>query len=251
MTSSLAFIVTLLLCTVVSIFLFNRVNRRSATHANGGIQLIDNTLALIQLLQKHRGLGSQQTGAVIAQRAQIAREIDHHWRSCAGPTQELDYLRDQWNDLKNKPGDFDGHSLLIAHLLGFIEIQTSRFSEHRVAAARIAERCRALEDLARLRGLAMRAAQFQHCPIELRVPLKYLCENINAADADHRNTTLRVALREISEQLLDTHRTTITPARCFDMLTPIIDNALDEIRSSIHTLRLRPNATSQMKFASI
>ena len=249
MIAAIVFFTALMTCAMSSFLLCQRANKRSTNSANSNVQLIDSTLTLIQLLQKHRGLGSQQSGVVAVQREQIASEVDHRLRGSAIHAAELAYLQSEWSQLKRKPADFDGHSALIKHLLGIIEILANRVSgDAHDARSIIADRCRALEDLARLRGLSTRAAQFPQCPIELKVQLKYLCENLHGSDLQRDRSTLRIALKEINEQMLDAVRTTISPTRCFDMLTPIVDSALSEIRSSIHALR--PSRSAPLRWTA-
>lgn len=232
------FAIALALCIACSLYCYRRACHYLTAGDNASTQLIDGTLALIQLLQKHRGLGSQQSGIAVAQRTQIAREIDYRWRGWAEHLGNLNYLQEQWAQLKNKPADFDGHSRVIKDLLGFIEILALRVNgsalDLRLA---FAERCRTLEDLARLRGLCARAANYPQCPIELKVTLKYLCKNLQSADLLLNNTALRAALNEINQQMLDAYHTTISATRCFELLTPIIDAALDDLRKSINSLK--------------
>lgn len=231
------FSVALLLCITFSLYSYHRACRHVAAGDNASTQLIDGTLALIQLLQKHRGLGAQQSGVAVAQRTQIAREIDHHWRGSASHLSDLDYLQAQWTRLKNAPSDFEGHSRIIKDLLGFIEVLALRVNgsvlEQRLA---FAERCRALEDLAKLRGLSARAANYPQCPIELKVTLKYLCTNLQSSGLQQNSNALRTALNEINQNMLDAHHTTISAARCFEILSPIIDEAINQLRQSTNTL---------------
>lgn len=249
MIASVSFFFALALCIVFSGFFHYRARRYLAADDNTSTQLIDDTLALIQLLQKHRGLGAQQSGIAVAQRAQIAREIDHRWRECSAHINNVNYLQEEWTRLKSGHADFEGHSRIIKDLLGFIEILALRVNgpalDMRMA---FAERCRALEDLAKLRGLSARAANYPQCPIELRVTLKYLCKNLQNSELKCNDAALRSALNEINQQMLDAPRTTISSARCFEILTPIIDGALDELRKSIDSLKHSDNG-QQMNLA--
>ncbi|MFT3931753.1 MAG: hypothetical protein QM709_15805 [Spongiibacteraceae bacterium] len=245
------FSIALLLCIAFSLYSYHRACRHVAAGDNASTQLIDGTLALIQLLQKHRGLGAQQSGVAVTQRTQIAREIDYRWRDWAIHLGDLEYLQTQWMRLKNTPSDFEGHSHIIKDLLGFIEILALRVNgpalDQRLA---FAERCRALEDLAKLRGLSARAANYPQCPIELKVMLKYLCTNLHSSGLQNSSNALRAALNEINQNMLDANRTTISAARCFEILTPIIDEALDELRQSINTLNQSSNH-QQMNLAYV
>lgn len=241
-TPASLFMFALVLCIACSLYSYRRACRYLAAGDNASTQLIDGTLALIQLLQKHRGLGAQQSGIAVAQRTQIAREIDHRWRGCASHMGNLGYLQEQWQQLKHKPADFDAHSRIIKDLLGFIEILVLRVNGPALdVRLSFATRCRALEDLARLRGLSARAANFPQCPIELKVTLKYLCENLQDFDLQRHKSALHAALNEINQHMLDAHHTTISATRCFDLLTPIIDSALDDLRQSIHSLQHTDN----------
>lgn len=243
------FTVALTLCIACSLYCYHRACRHVAAGDNASTQLIDGTLALIQLLQKHRGLGAQQSGMAVAQRTQIAREIDYRWRGWAGHLGDLNYLQEQWARLKSTPTDFDGHSSIIKDLLGFIEILALRVNGPALdLRLSFVERCRALEDLARLRGLSARTANYPQCPIELRVTLKYLCKNLQNADLQYSNNALRIALNEINHNMLDAHHTTISSARCFEILTPIIDGALDDLRQSISSLK-NANSGQQLNLA--
>jgi len=225
------------LCAAASTVAQHRASKRRARAIDAGLQRIDATLTLIQLLQKHRGLGAQESETAAAQRAQIAREIDQRWRDGEAHMRELNYLHEQWRNVRQTPGDFDGHSLIIKHLLGVIEVLALRSDGDGPAAClAFAEHCRALEDLARLRGLCVRAAQFPHCPIELKVPLKYLCRNLHRSALPCDRAALHHAIAEIDSKMLDAYHTSISPARCFDLLTPIIDNALSELRRRLRAL---------------
>src|SRR5690606_14219887 len=76
------------------------------------------------------------------------------------------------------------------------------------------------------------AANHTHCPIEFAVPLRYLCQRVAAGDLQKQDSAIRMALQEIENKLLQSARVELTSARCFELLTPSIDRALDAFRQS-------------------
>lgn len=195
---------------------------------------LQDVLALIQLMQKHRGLGAQQGGASGLQREQIAHELNRHWSSWSERFPDALNLNAFWTKLRTNPADFDGHCHVIDQLLSTIALLERRMSTlQNQPPGIIDKRCCDLEDLARLRGLSARATNFEHCPVELEVPLRYLCQRLTGSDFQRNAAAVQAAVREICANLLDAPYIAITPARCFDLLTPIVDAALDDVRQLI------------------
>jgi hypothetical protein len=229
---------TIVVLGCASVVLKRCAQTRSAQASHHCAKLLDGMLTLMQLMQKHRGLGAQQSGVAVMQREQIALEIDRQWNYWQDQLPGVAQLQSLWTTLKIQPADFVAHCQMIDHLLSAISLLERRMDEHKnTTAGVIAERCRGLEDLARLRGLSSRAANHVHCPIELEVPLRYLGRRLNASDFQRNENAVRAALTEINQRMLDAEHISITATRCFELLTPIIDSALDDVRNSIRQWR--------------
>lgn len=110
-------------------------------------------------------------------------------------------------------------SQLIRHCLDLLEST----QKHRG----LGEACRAQEYLARLRGLAVRAAYHGRCPSGLRMQLEFLCTHLHA-EADEPE--LPALIGRLREQLIDSPNVRITPSECFALLTPLIERRLQNIR---------------------
>ena len=246
MTIWLAAALTIVLLISISIYMQWHLRRCKAQAAQLCIRSLERVFTLLQLLQKHRGLGAQQGGQTVLQREQIAYELDRQWANWAQQFPDMKNLQTAWTDLKASPSDFTGHCQLIDQLLGIIAVLERRIAIlQQQRAGAVAERCRGLEDLARLRGLASRAANESRCPIELEVPLRYLCRRLSQTDFNRSDAAVKSAIGEIRQRLLDAQYVSITAARCFEMLTPIIDAALNDVRSTVQQWRTAPevNAT--------
>lgn len=241
MTIWLAAVLTIGLLISISVYMQWHLQRCKAQAAQLCIRSLERVFTLLQLLQKHRGLGAQQGGQTVLQREQIAYELDRQWANWTQQFPDMKNLQSLWVELKASPSDFTGHCQLIDQLLGIIAVLERRIAalqQHRLEA--VAERCRGLEDLARLRGLASRAANESRCPIELEVPLRYLCRRLSQTDFNRGEAAVKVAIGEIQQRLLDAQFVSITAARCFELLTPIIDSALNDVRSTVQQWRSAP-----------
>lgn len=194
------------------------------------IGLLHRALEMLQLVQKHRALGGQRDSGAEQQRQAIAQQLDDLWRdwdasSSAAPHQQ------QWHALRLAPRDFAGHCRLIEHLLTAIhqlELELSLRQGRKVAG--ISEACRGLEDLGRLRGLSVRAAQHERCPLDLQVQLRYLCQRLTGPTASGSVVSVVERLRR---ELIEATRVSLAPAECFGLITPIIDGRLQTIRQSL------------------
>lgn len=223
-------IFVMLLLTMISILLFSRQQRRTQAMVAIISAQLEEALTMLQLTQKHRALGAQRDQMSVAQREQMARQIERNWPAWLRQFPESQRIDVEWAQMRLCTDDFAAHCRAIDHLLVVISRLERRMPPASIVAS-IADCCRAIEDLGRLRGLSMRAANYSHCAIELEVPLRYLC--LRLSHVDNRNAAMHAALREIGEQLLDAPRVSIKPARCFELLTPIIDAAIDDVRRSI------------------
>ena len=130
------------------------------------LQALMHSLEMLQRLQKHRGLGGQDSAAARAQCRLLADELDRLWRELPPAAGELEELHPAWQRLRSQADDFDGHCRLIEQLLTAMQLFELRQGED----IEIARRCRELEELARLRGLAVRGAGAPRCPLPLRRP---------------------------------------------------------------------------------
>lgn len=246
MTIWLAAVITIGLLMGISVYMRWHLQRSKAQSAQLCIRSLERVFTLLQLLQKHRGLGAQQSGHTVLQREQIAYELDRQWANWAQQFPDMKNLQSSWADLKASPSDFTGHCQLIDQLLGIIAVlerRTEALQQHRPEA--VAERCRGLEDLARLRGLSSRAANESHCPIELEVPLRYLCRRLSQTEFNRGEAAVKMAISEIYQRLLDAQYVSITAARCFELLTPIIDTALNDVRSTVQQWRAAPDVSER------
>ncbi|MND64034.1 hypothetical protein D3C76_512720 [compost metagenome] len=183
-------------------------------------------LDLLQGLQQHRGLGGQTTIEARQRCQALGTALDQRWREWPYCEQQQQF----WQALRRAPTDFDGHCLLLQDLLGALQ----HLELHRCALnlhlPSLAERCWELEDLGRLRGLSVRAAASRNCPLEMLIQLQYLHERL----LRHAPCALRDALEQLRHCLIDAPTVSITPAQCYALLTPLLDERLDAIRRDLH-----------------
>lgn len=181
-------------------------------------------LDLLQGLQQHRGLGGQ-TSREAQQRCQaLGHSLDQRFREWPYGAQ-----RQSWTALRLDPADFDGHCRLLQDLLGAIQHLELQRCARNLQPPNIAERCWELEDLGRLRGLSVRAAAHQRCPLEMLIQLQYLHERL----LKHAPRSLHNALERLQRCLIGTSAVSITPAECYALLTPLLDERLDTIRRDL------------------
>lgn len=213
---------------LVLIILYRQhARRRLARHSAALRQALMHCLEILQRLQKHRGLGGQRTPEARQQCRQQAQELDALWRTPPAAAHELQELLPAWQALRNEPGDFDSHCRLIDRLLTLIQVLELRLTED----VDIAHGCRELEDLGRLRGLAVRSANEQRCPLPLQIQLRYLTQRLHSRCA--ASSTLAMALERLRRQLIEPLQVAITPAECYALLTPLIDEQLGQLRQRL------------------
>ncbi|MHC8354159.1 hypothetical protein ACYZTL_02670 [Pseudomonas sp. LB3P81] len=181
-------------------------------------------LDLLQGLQQHRGLGGQTTREAQQRCQALGQSLDQRWREWPYSAQ-----CQNWNALRRDPEDFDGHCRLLQDLLGAIQHLELQRCALNLQPPSIAERCWELEDLGRLRGLSVRAAGHQRCPLEMLVQLQYLHERL----LRHAPRSLHNALERLQRCLIGTTTVSITPAECYALLTPLLDERLDSIRRDL------------------
>ena len=105
-------------------------------------QALQLALELLQNLQKHRGLGSQNDDTGRRQREAIAVQLDELWQRWPAQTQDLPEIADAWPRLRVKPQDFNAHNQLIECLLGAIHLLELRLGERNgQITAGLAEAC--------------------------------------------------------------------------------------------------------------
>lgn len=205
--------------------------RHHARRAHAHTQALQLALELLQYVQKHRGLGALDDGQSRQQRAAIAQQLDRLWQRWPAAEQRLPPLATAWPALRGQPADFNGHCQLIERLLEAIHLLELRLGEHHgPATAGLADACRGLEDLGRLRALAVRAAGHARCPLELQIQMRYLCQRLSAASCERR---IQAVIERLDLELIGASRVRLAPTDCFALLTPIIDERLQGLRASL------------------
>ncbi|MDM8350452.1 hypothetical protein P8H27_16375 [Pseudomonas sp. sp1636] len=208
----------------------SRRHRQTLAQLQGATLL--RTLELLQALQKHRCLGAAQDIVSVSQRNALARQIDRLWLNWPGPSLQLAPLQQDWPQLRRNPADFEAHCRMIEALLTVVEQLEERLCLRDTAALQGLEpACRNLEDLARLRGLAVRAANYRRCPAGLHMQIRVLCRRL---DDPARSEPLHSLLQRLEVELLEAPQVRLAPHDCFSLLTPLIDGRLHDLR---HTLK--------------
>ncbi|CAE6903594.1 conserved protein of unknown function [Ectopseudomonas oleovorans] len=191
-------------------------------------QVAQRCLDLLQALQLHRGLGAMLGAGKLEQRTRVARQLDDLWLNWPGASLQLPALQQDWPQLRRKPGDFDAHCRLIEALLAVIEQLEDRLYRHDQPAIRgLGEACRSLEDLSRLRGLAVRAASYERCPPGLQMQLRFLCERLLS---QQQAPPLQALIERLQTELIESSQVQLSPDDCFALLTPLIEQRLQGIR---------------------
>lgn len=206
--------------------------RRDHAGKQADADIVRRCLDLLQALQKHRGLGAQQDADGVAQRNALAHQLDGLWLGWSDTDLQLPPLQQHWPRLRRNPADFDAHCRLIEALLGVIEQFEDRLyrHHHHPCVRGLGESCRSLEDLARLRGLTVRAANYQRCPPGLQMQLRFLCNRLLDQEQDPH---LLALLERLQSDLIEAPRIRLTPGECFALLTPLIEQRLLGIRLSL------------------
>ncbi|MGM3386957.1 hypothetical protein KXR94_04800 [Stutzerimonas stutzeri] len=194
------------------------------------IQALQMALEVLQFVQKHRGLGGQRDAAAVAQRLDVANRIDRLWQDWQGE-ENRPAMRALWQQIRQNPTEFEPHCILIEQLLESIHVLELRLAyQGNPQVTGLCDACRALEDLGRLRGLAVRAANFETCPLDMQVQMRYLCQRL--ADPIGGNTLTKL-VEHLQRNLIDAPRVSLAPAECYALITPIIDERLQGIRHSL------------------
>ena len=192
---------------------------------------LQNALGLLQRLQQHRGLGGQLGAQAQAQREHIARELDQLWRHSPQDDSGLAELDGAWRRVRQQPGDFAGHCQLLEQLLNGIEHLELRLLRGQPSLQGLTQACRELEDLAQLRGLAVRGAQQPCCPLPLQVQMRYLSQRLQRCTAGQANEAQ--ALQQLQRELIEPATVSISPTACFALLTPLIDKRLERLQAQL------------------
>ncbi|MCQ4250505.1 hypothetical protein NA644_14425 [Pseudomonas stutzeri] len=194
------------------------------------VQALQHSLEILQFVQKHRGLGGQPDAAAAAQRLEVASHIDRLWQEWKGD-ENRPAMWALWQQIRQNPADFEPHCILIEQLLESIHVLELRlvFQGNRQVSG-LCEACRALEDLGRLRGLAVRAANFEKCPLDMQIQMRYLCLRLTDPIS---GDSLHNLIEHLECNLIDAPRVSLAPAECYALITPIIDERLQGIRHSI------------------
>ncbi len=203
-----------------------RRHRQSLSHLQH--TTLRRAVELLQALQKHRGLGAQRDLANVSQRNGLARELDQLWLNWPGASLQLAPLQQDWPQLRRNPADFAAHCSLIEGLLTVIEQL-----EGRLCLSGLGQACRSLEDLARLRGLAVRAANYTRCPAGLQMQMRDLCQRFSDPPG---TAPLRSLLKRLQSELIEAPQAGLTPSDCFALLTPLIDARMEDLRLSLSSV---------------
>ena len=196
---------------------------------------LQRALELLPAVQKHRGLGAQQDIASVSQRNALARELDQLWLNWPGESLQLAPLHQDWPQLRRKPADFEAHCQMIEALLIVIEQLEDRLRlTDKPQLQGIAAACHTLEDLARLRGLAVRAANYTRCPAGLKMQMHLLCQRLQHAEQPELLNSL---LQRLQNDLIDAPQVRLAPSDCFALLSPPIEE---------HLLRLHMSFAEQL-----
>lgn len=203
-----------------------RLHRAALDQLEG--HCLQRSLELLRALQKHRGLGAQQDMVSVTQRNALARQLDQLWLNWPGDSLKLPALHQEWPTLRMKPADFEAHNRVIEKLLAVVDTLESRLAEREHSfICGLSVACHNLENLARLRGLAVRAANYTQCPASLQTQMRALCQRIAASDADQQVGEL---LERLRQELIDAPRTRLAPGDCFALLTPLIEQRLARLQ---------------------
>lgn len=234
--------ITVLAFAAAQAWLAYRARRQALRRTSLQLNQFDRLLTLMQLVQKHRGLGAQQSSAGALQREQVGSEIERQWQFWETQSADTRAVYAQWQALKANPSDYRGHCELIDSFLNGIALLERRLNAAGMRLGNengesVGARCRAIEDLGRLRGLSSHATRHPRCPIELEVPLRYLCQRLAQTRFRRDESAVRAAVNEIAGSLLDSPQVTIGAARCFELLTPLIDGELEDVRRALQQTR--------------
>lgn len=235
-------VLTALFLLGVGVVLDLRTSKRRKRLRRTLAEQLEYVLTLIQGVQKHRGLSGQTSAVAQRQREQLALQLDRQWSDWRAvlhtdinpPATDSTFI--SWQDLRATPTDFNRHCRMIDQLLVVLELLERvllGLQKAPQADLLLTTRYREIEDLGRVRGLSVRAARHQKCPIEMEVPLRYLCLRLANGALQQHDPAVAMALREIQHKLLDSARVAITSERCFELLTPSIDRALDNLRKAL------------------
>lgn len=223
--TALQAVIGLMLLLALLYGLFSRLHARQ--HGTALRQALLHCLDVLQRLQQHRGLGGQRTIEAHQQCLELSHALDALWSTPPPAAHELKELLPDWQALRREAGDFDGHCRLIDRLLTLIQLLELRSSED----LDIAHECRKIEQLGRLRGLAVRSANDMRCSMPAQIQLRYLIQRLH----HHRlvNPALAKALERLSLELIEPMQVSITPSECYELLTPFIDQRINLLREHL------------------
>ena len=213
-------------------FLSQLAGKRHQQHLNElQAALLQRAIDLLQNLQKHRGLGAQQDLLSTSQRNALARQLDQLWLNWPGASLALAPLQQDWPRLRRNPADFAAHCQVIDGLLEVIATLETRLHQAGKSHVQgIAQACRGLENLARLRGLSVRAANYSHCPPSLKQQIQQLCQKLEQSPA---GASLQQVLQRLEHELVDSREVRLAPYECFALLTPLIDEYTQHVRAPL------------------
>jgi hypothetical protein len=213
-------------------FLSQLAGKRHQQHLNElQAELLQRAIDLLQTLQKHRGLGAQQDLLSTSQRNALARQLDQLWLNWPGASLGFAPLQQDWPRLRRNPADFAAHCQVIDGLLEVIATLETRLCQAGNSQVEgIAQACHGLENLARLRGLSVRAANYSQCPQGLKTQIQQLCLELEQSPAD---APLQQVLQRLEQEMIDSREVRLAPHECFALLTPLIDDYAQRLRAPL------------------
>lgn len=202
---------------------WNRLERRRDRDASQELMLrLQVGLDLLQGIQQHRGLGGQDSREAQDRRAALHQRLEPLWHQWGDKDQ---YQR--WQQVRQTPADLEAHCQLIEALLQRWRLLELRLRSLHPNRPSLVEHCQAIENLGLIRGIGVRAARHPRCPLEPRVRLQYLCEQLLNGPVE---PTLTQALARLRSELLEAPHIRLSPEACFALLTPLIDARLAALR---------------------
>jgi hypothetical protein len=181
-------------------------------------------LEILRLLQQHRGLGALSDVAALTLRSAIAANLTQRLQQRAGlPDSYL--LTEAWLTLRETPTDFESHSVLIETVID--SLAQRAWLNHE--GATVAQTCRELEAVARLRGLCVIASMQGGCTPAMQGRLEMLCRRIGSGV----DMELKRLVGKLERNVVHSAQPRLSPPECFALVTPLIDARLQLIQQRL------------------
>ena len=185
---------------------------------------VQEDLEILRLLQQHRGLGALSDVAAVTLRSALAANLTQRLQQRAALPDAYS-ISEAWLALRETPTDFESHSVLIETVIDSLAQRVSLNHE----GARIAQACRELEDVARLRGLCVIASLQGGCTPALQGRLEGLCRRIGSGV----DMELKRLVGKLERSVVHSAQPRLSPPECFALVTPLIDARLQRIQQRL------------------